>query len=358
MAKILLFSDIHVHPHKKSQERLQDCLRCLRWCFEQAVENDVDAVLFGGDLLHERQKIDSLTFTEVFKTLEEFQSKRFQTYLLLGNHDMWFSNSWNVNSIYPFGALRNFQTVTETKEIKILDSVWHFIPYTHDPIKELEKLPIQNINSSYLLAHLAIDGSKLNSSGSVSDVAIEHDGDMTKVDRSLFSDYKHVFLGHYHSAQKLTKTIEYIGSPLQLSFGEAHENKHVILLDTETNKMKYINNDFSPKHFYIKEDQIDNYDPEILKKSFVTILSENTIDTKTKKDIEKKIEKLDLASVQIRQNAKKMEEHTLHDAKSILVDESKIVEKYVEQVNPQNLDKSVLIDIGMQIVHFADAEGE
>lgn len=356
MAKILLFSDIHVHPHKKSHNRLNDCLKCLNWCFEQAVENNVDAVLFGGDLLHERQKIDSLTFTEVFKILEKYQHFNFKTYLLLGNHDMWFSNNWNVNSIYPFGALNNFETVCETKHIDIAGSSWHFIPYTHDPIKELEKLPTNEITSSYLLAHIAIDGSKLNSSGSVSDVVIEHDGDMTKVDRKLFNDYIHVFLGHYHSAQKLSKNIEYIGSPLQLSFGEAHESKHIVLLDTQTNKIKYIENNFSPKHFYIREDQIDNYDKELLNQSFVTIISDETLDNKAKKEIEKKIESLNLASVQIRQNAKKLEEHVLNDAKSILSDENKLVEKYVLQVNPNKLEEELLVKIGMDIIQYQNQE--
>lgn len=357
MAKILLFSDIHVHNHKKSMDRLRDCLLCLDWCFQQACDLNVDAILFGGDLLHERQKIDSYTFTEVFKILEKYQNKKFRTYLLLGNHDMWFSNSWSVNSIYPFGALKNFETVTETKEIKVCDSNWHFIPYTHNPIEELEKLPKSNIKESYLLGHLAIDGSKLNSSGSIADVAIEHDGDMTKVDRSIFSAYKHSFFGHYHSAQKLAKNVEYIGSPLQLSFGEAHESKHIILLDTNTNQLKYIENNFSPKHFYIKDTELDDFDKNLLEKSFICILSETNLDAISKKELEKKLEGKDIASIQVRQNVKKMDEHVIQDAKSILSDENKLIEKYVEQVNPEGIDRESLISIGLEILNYDSEKG-
>lgn len=357
MAKILLFSDIHVHNHKKSIDRLKDCLACLEWCFQQAINNNVDAVLFGGDLLHERQKIDSYTFTEVFKILEKYQDKSFKTYLLLGNHDMWFSNSWSVNSIYPFGALKNFETVTETKEIKVCDSTWHFIPYTHNPLDELEKLPRNAVKDCYLLGHLAIDGSRLNSSGSIADVAIEHDGDMTKVDKSIFCHYKHAFFGHYHSAQKLAKNVEYIGSPLQLSFGEAHEKKHIILLDTATNDLKYIENNFSPKHFYIKDTDLDQFDQGLLEKSFICILSESNLDSVTKKEIEKKLEGKDIGSIQVRQNAKKMDEHVIQDAKSILSDENKLIEKYVEQVNPEGLVKDDLIKIGLEILNFDQEKG-
>ena len=82
----MLFSDIHVHPHKKSQDRLADCIKALEWVFEVAKNHNVDAVLFGGDLLHDRQKIDSLTYNQIFNVLEKQQNEKFKTYLLLGNH--------------------------------------------------------------------------------------------------------------------------------------------------------------------------------------------------------------------------------------------------------------------------------
>jgi len=73
--KFLLFSDIHVHPHKKSQDRLRDCLKVLDWVFETAIKKTVDFVLFGGDLLHDRQKIDTLTYVETYKILEKISKQ-------------------------------------------------------------------------------------------------------------------------------------------------------------------------------------------------------------------------------------------------------------------------------------------
>lgn len=193
MAKFMLFSDIHVHPHKKSQERLDDCIKALEWVFKVAEDEQVDAVLFGGDLLHDRQKIDSLTYNKIFNVLEQQQDKKFKIYLLLGNHDLWFATSHSVSSVRPFKALRNFEVIDRTQSINICDCNWHFIPYTHHPIEELEKLK-GDIKNSYLLGHLAIDGAKLNSAGSMSDVIIEHDGDMVVIGKDLFHEYKRAFL--------------------------------------------------------------------------------------------------------------------------------------------------------------------
>lgn len=333
---------------------MRDCLQTLDWVFATAAERKVDAVLFGGDLLHERQKIDSLTYTEVFKILESHKNKGFKTWLLLGNHDMWFSSNWNVNSIYPFGALENYFVVTETKEIQIFDSTWHFIPYTHNPIEELEKLPRKNRSENYLLGHMSIDGARLNSAGSIADVSVEHDGDMMKVDRKSFKEYKHVFLGHYHGAQKLATNMEYIGSPLQLSFGEAGEEKHVIILDTNTNQREYIVNNFSPRHYYINQSDLDKFTKEELEKSFVTLITEGSNSELDKKEIESKIQELGIDTLKIRQKPKEIDEHVIEDAKAMLSDEGKLIERYVEQVNPEGLDKDFLIKLGNSI---ASSEG-
>lgn len=358
MARILLFSDIHVHPHKRKAERLHDCLKALDWVFSVAVKEQVDAVLFGGDLLHERQKIDSLTYTEVFKILESHSNHKFKTWLLLGNHDMWFSNNWNVNSIYPFGALNNFETVTETKELKICDSVWHFIPYTHNPLEELEKLPRNNVANIYLLGHLSIDGAKLNSAGSIADVSVEHDGDMIKMDRKAFKEYKHSFFGHYHGAQKLSSNMEYIGSPLQLSFGEAGEEKHVIILDTSNNTKVYIKNDFSPKHHYINQSELHKFTKQELERSFVTLIADLDVSSLDKKEIESKIEELGIDTIKIRQKPREINEHVLDDAKAILSDEDKLIERYVQQVNPEGLDRDILVSLGQSITQYEGSNNE
>jgi hypothetical protein len=41
LSKVLLFSDIHIHKHKKSESRLADCLKCLQWVFDVARKNNI-----------------------------------------------------------------------------------------------------------------------------------------------------------------------------------------------------------------------------------------------------------------------------------------------------------------------------
>lgn len=353
MPKFLLFSDVHVHPHKKSQERLQHCIEALEWVFETAKARKVDAILFGGDLLHDRQKIDSLTYNKVFNVLEKYQNECFKTHLLLGNHDLWFATDLSVSSVRPFKALKNFEVIDQTCAQNICGVDWHFMPYTHDPMDELTKLK-DKINDSYLLAHIAVDGARLNSAGSIADVVIEHDGDMTVVGRDLFNFYKRAFFGHYHSAQKLSPTVEYIGSPLQLSFGEAHEKKHIILLDSETNELEYIENTFSPKHFYIKDNEIENYTSEELSNSFVCLITENTDSLSHKKNMSKVVEDLKASSVQVKKQVAKQDEHAIADVKTLMANQNTLLEKYVDHIVDLKLDKHKLMTVCDKIIKVAD----
>lgn len=356
MAKFLLFSDIHIHPHKNKTERLSDCLKALKWVFEEAIKANVDAVMFGGDLLHDRQKIDSLTYVETFRVLEKYQHEKFKVYLLLGNHDLWFGNNTKISSTYPFGALNNFEVIDTTQSRKIHNTNWHFIPYTHNPIEEMEKLPIKEASSSYMLGHLSIDGARLNSAGSISDIVIENDGDMIKIGPNLFKNYKRVFFGHYHGAQKLTDKIEYIGSPLQLSFGEANEDKHIIILDSDSNEVEYIINDFSPKHLYLNEKDYQTIDKDILKNAYIDFEVSDITDSKIKKELEQFSEKNNIANIRIRSESKRISDHIISDVKKILSDESQLLENYLTQEKPSELDKNILLRIGKNIIKVSEEE--
>ena len=170
-------------------------------------------------------------------------------------------------------------------------------------------------------------------------MTIEHDGDMVSVGPSLFQHYKHTFLGHYHAEQQINDKIEYIGSPLQLSFGEAFQTKHIIIFDGKTGKKVYIENDFSPKHLVIRADETDKYD---LQNNFVQIKVDNLSATDLidmKKNI---LEHASLGSLEIKQNKKLLEAHVIQDAKAILLKGDEMLGKYLDEVGTNNLDRDIL----------------
>lgn len=267
MAKILFFSDIHIASHKGSIDRLEDCLKVLQWVFSTAHERNIKEIVFGGDLFQDRQKIQVLAYNKTFNIFA--QNKDINLYLLLGNHDLWYYENTDVSSVHPFSAFQNITVIAEPSTIKVGDISIDFLPFTHNPIAAIKKWEKY---SPVLVGHIAVDGAVLNfNHRTKAEVSVEHENDMTVVSRDLFDGWDRVFLGHYHGAQKLTDKVEYMGSPLQLSFGEAFQQKHILILDTETMEVEQVINDFSPKHLIVDSGDI----PSDLGKDFVRVYVEN-----------------------------------------------------------------------------------
>lgn len=346
MSRILLFSDIHIFPHKRKNERLEDCLNVLKWVFKVANEEGIQNILFGGDFFHDRQKIEIYTYQKTFEILQEnLENSEFNLFLLLGNHDIWFNDNTDISSVFPLSALHGVKVISKPERLSIGGSYWDFIPFTHNPLSSLEELKKKEGKPEYALGHLAIDGALLHHN-QYADVCVEHDGDMMPINSSLFDQYKYTFLGHYHAEQKVSKKVEYIGSPLQLSFGEAFQEKHLIIFDCSKNEKKYIKNNFSPKHLIIDAKEYDKYD---LNNNFVQIKVEDISNTDLisfKKDI---LQKNKIGSLEIKQQKKIIEEHVIKDAKSILFKGDEMLKKYIKEVGNNDLDEEILINIGKRI---------
>ncbi len=344
MGKVLLFADLHLHPHKKEWKRFQNGLDVLEWVFKTALDRGIVDIVCVGDLYHDRSKIDILVYHRVFELLQKYLTDgRLKLHCLVGNHDMWYSDKWDVTSIRPFEALPHFHLIDDVWSVPIQGKVFDFLPFTHDPIEKLKRLT--EPKGRVLCAHIAINGAQLNTMHNTrAEVEVEHDGDMVKVSADLFSAWDHVFLGHYHGEQKLTPTIEYIGSPLQLSYGEAFQHKHIVVYDTATGEREYVRNTFSPMHWIIPAADVDKYE---LENNFVRL----EVDDLTSTDIvdlrNKLVKEHKVGSLEIKQAVKAAEvNHVVEDAKAILYKEDEMLERYIDEAGTDGLEKTKLLDIG------------
>lgn len=349
MRRALIFSDLHVHAHKGNVDRLHDCLQVLEWIFTLAVQHRCQHLLFLGDLFHERSKIDVLNYLRTFEVFMKHMNGQqpFDAWLLVGNHDTYLKEKWDVNSVKPFTAIQGVHIVDEPSTINIGGLDIDFCPYTENPIKELAKLKKGRDKATLklLLGHMAVHGAKLNKLyGTRADVIVEYDNDMLPISADIFNDWRQVFLGHYHGAQALNDHVEYVGSPLQLSFGEAFETKHVILLDLETQEKEYVQNNFSPRHYIIEPHDISSYD---LTNHFVRIVGD--MSAKDIYDLKRTVnEHYQVATLDFKQRDKKVEEDkaVVEGANALLEDEDQMIEAFIKSRGlPAGLDRQHLMEI-------------
>jgi DNA repair exonuclease SbcCD nuclease subunit len=354
MSKALIFSDLHLHNHKDRVNRLPDCLATLEWVFKQAAEHGCDYIFFLGDLFHERAKIDVLNYLSTFEIfMEHMIETHMEMFLLVGNHDMYHKESWDVNSVKPLTGIPNISIIQCPLSIHLGGRKIDWLPHTEDPIKELDNLKKDGGAGDLLLGHIAINGAIANLFyGTKADVIVEYDNHMVTVDVELFDDWDMTILGHYHGGQKLTDKVEYVGSPLQLSFGEAFQQKHIIILDLETMVKEYIVNDFSPQHLIVSPQDIENnaYD---LSGNFVRLAVDN-LGNKDVADLQRKIatEYKPLSVDTKKRDTAKTEEEDTEALENIQVSLGNIAEmmgNYVKDRDVVNdLDKDHLLEVGMK----------
>jgi hypothetical protein len=132
---------------------------------------------------------------------------------------------------------------------------------------------------------------------------------------------------------------------MELNFGEAFQQKHIIILDTKTLETKYVVNDFSPKHLIIKESQIEAYD---LEGNFVQILVEDIASTNIV-DVRKQILSNNKnVTLEFKENKKEKGVENISTKDKFDFADGEILERYVS-VSNKELDPIKLLAIGKEI---------
>ena len=133
MEKIALIGDIHfdrkaenpiIKKHIKEGQR-----QFFEFISKELKNRGVKTILMTGDLHHNRNVIDveSLVYT---KRLLQTELKDFDIHIVLGNHDMYFENSYETTALELFEDIPNV-TVYRKNVVKkeLLGKQWYFVPW-------------------------------------------------------------------------------------------------------------------------------------------------------------------------------------------------------------------------------------
>lgn len=344
MSKVLITADLHIHPHRNDQRRTEDGLQCLQWIYDTAAARNLETVIVAGDFLHHRYSLNTYAYAKACKIVADRKRAGINTIFLLGNHDMFHENQWDVHSLAPL--MEWSKVVDSPTTLDIHGIPVDFLPYTPLPSKYIDGFETP---SKTLISHLSVAEAILNKKYDV--ISVEDDTKEKEVIQAdAFKKWKKVWLGHYHYGQKVNRNVEYVGSPMQLTYGEAGQKKHVAIYDLATLKTEYVDNEISPR-FHIVEDP-DEIDGLAINNGYIQVRAKGPIANKF--ELKKKLSKLGVreseiipASVDIaKQTTKAMKNIT-----SFLNDRTKLIEQYVDGVKlDPTLDADLMKKIGKEIV--------
>ena len=208
--------------------------------FPELKRRGIRTVVHLGDLFDRRKYIN---FHILHRTRIDFLQKLvdggYDTHIIIGNHDTYFRDSNDVNSVTELIHERypNFRVYEEPQEIvfdklRVLIVPW-LNPTNMGPGREM----ITNSKAPIIFGHLEIAGFHMSTT-QICDHGMERD---------IFKKFKKVFSGHFHHPNTDGK-IQYLGSPYEMTFADLNDPRGFYVFDTDTLELEFIENPY--KMFY------------------------------------------------------------------------------------------------------------
>jgi DNA repair exonuclease SbcCD nuclease subunit len=237
--------------------------------FPYLIENDIKVVFQMGDLFDRRKFIN---FNSLYLSRKYFFEKcerlGIQLHTLIGNHDVAYKNTLEVNS--PSLLLNEYNNIEIYEEFDTVefDGVsidvvpWICDDNVDDIFNRMKDSKAQICFGHFEIAGFEMDRGNICESG---------------IDKQSLSKYDVVLTGHFHH-KSTDGNITYVGTPYEMTWADWNDPKGFHIFDTETREMNFVKNSFSMFHKITYDDgkttfeDWKEYDFSKLKECYVKVV--------------------------------------------------------------------------------------
>ena len=205
--KAAIFTDIHFGLKSNSTLHNEDCLNFVKWATAKAKEEGCETALFLGDWHNNRASINILTLGYSLQALEHLNANFQRVYFIPGNHDLYYRDKRDVQSVEWAKHLPNIQICNDWfSDGNVVIAPW----LCGDDHKRIPKL-----KGKYMFGHFELPGYLMNAM-----VAMPEHGELRG---DHFQGFDHVFSGHFHKRQT-QRNITYIGNAFPHNYADAGDD--------------------------------------------------------------------------------------------------------------------------------------
>lgn len=336
--KIALLCDTHAGARSDSKTLLEHQANFFsNIFFPYLKENNIDTVLHLGDIFDRRKYINFYTlkrWKEFF--FNELKNQNIEMHAILGNHDVFFTNTNDVNSVALL--LNEYDNIhiyeNDVVHLDFGSTRIAMCPWLTKENSEKNLTALANSKAHILCGHFDMKGFEMMR-GVLSDHGLDY---------KTFSHFEAVYSGHYHH-QSQYGNVKYLGAQYEMNWSDYGCKKGFHVLDTETRELTFVENDVKIYHKInyddadLMIDDVASLDTSMLKDCYVKVVVKNRtnpylydlflnrLNDSGASDIKSVEDNLNLSDAGV--------EEILDDAK----DTKEILHSYIDSVET-NIDKS------------------
>ena len=211
--KAAVITDIHLGLKSNSQVHNEDCWEFIKWMVEKAREENCETCFFLGDFHNNRASINVLTLSYSLRCLEHLNANFDRIYFIPGNHDLYYRDKRDVQSVAWAKHLPNVEICNDwTSKDDVVITPW----LVGDDHKKIPKL-----SGRYMFGHFELPHFYMNAMVQMPDVG--------EVKREHFGGFDHVYTGHFHKRQS-NKNITYVGNCFPHNYADAGDDERGMMI--------------------------------------------------------------------------------------------------------------------------------
>lgn len=230
--KVCCISDIHIGVHQNSDMWHGIAMNWAKWLASELKKDKIRDIIISGDFFHYRDEIAVNTLDFVNDLLREW--KDFNIIMLVGNHDAYYKDKSDVNSLAILDGWDNITILEKPTTVSLLGNTVTFCPWG----TTLNQIP----KSDIIFGHFEISSFKQNVTTICTSGFNSND---------ILSKAPLVISGHFHLRDERkydNGRILYLGNPYQMDFGDVDNTKGYYVLDLTDRSYQFFRNTVSPEH--------------------------------------------------------------------------------------------------------------
>jgi DNA repair exonuclease SbcCD nuclease subunit len=246
--KAAVFTDIHFGLKSNSQLHNEDCLNFVKWATAKAKEEGCETCLFLGDWHNNRASINILTLQYSLQALEHLNDNFETVYFIPGNHDLYYRDKRDVQSVEWAKHLPNIKICNDWfSSGNVVIAPW-LVAEDHKRIPKLK--------GKYMFGHFELPGYLMNAM-----VAMPEHGELRGDD---FQGFEHVFSGHFHKRQT-QRNITYVGNCFPHNYADAGDDDRGMMILEWDKKPEFHAWPDQPKYRVFQLSDVINHTEAMLK---------------------------------------------------------------------------------------------